>query len=334
MTTESRSYAYCRQSSDMQMSLDMQEGLMRELADRHGRTIHRLAKETESAVRVASEDRPEFMKLRQELHEGDWLFVWRIDRIDRNPFRLTKTMEWLMKNGIVICSHMEGVIDMRTIHGRMMVYGQLMVCDMFISYLREATKAGIHWRKENGFAHGAYKVGRKRVVVERAKRGAKCLRTDVWDQKELADVREIYNRCMAGETLAQIAEDFHANRRKTCNGKLWAPPKKTHRKRSRFANVNERRVRRAFNWYRKVVDAGIQPELMDPTSNIFTEKEPVENREANRAAVLAKAKRSVKSLVRPTPGAFSVIAGIGSGDSELSFEPQCPLTPPDPCTGA
>jgi len=260
-------FGYCRQSTDKQQSLDMQVDLVNDLARRHGKQLDMVRCETESACLFAYNKRPEFAKLMNEFQSGDWLFVWRIDRIERNPFRLPQAMEWLMNRGVVICSHMEGVIDLSTLHGRMMIYGQVMVCDMFKTYLSEATMSGLSWRRSKGFATGMYKIGRKRIPIKNAMRGTKCLKMDVWDTKELADVREIYERVTAGETLADISESFYYTKRLTCMGRMWAPKRKSTHTNSRYALCNEDRVRLAYNWYRKVVDAGLQPEQLDPNSD-------------------------------------------------------------------
>lgn len=295
-------YGYCRQSTDMQMSIDMQLSLVQDLAARHDRELAKqdVLTETASATTTPYNKRPEFSKLMQMVKPGDWLFVWRMDRIERNPFKLPQAMEWLMKENVVICSHMEGVIDLSTIHGRMMVYGQQMVCDMFKTYLSEATSAGLNWRKENGFAYNANRFGRKRVVVRTAKRGGKTLKADVWDSGELHTIREIYRRNQAGETLSAIAEDFYRRKLMTANGKLWCPKVRSTHSWCAFKVCNESRVRSAFAWYKKLADLGIEPEYCDPNITEFlgTKRNPMPE---SQKQVIAQAKERARLAMATFP---------------------------------
>ena len=46
------------------------------------------------------EDRPEFQKMKQEISNGDELFVLELDRLGRNKIETKQEMEWLKSNNI------------------------------------------------------------------------------------------------------------------------------------------------------------------------------------------------------------------------------------------
>jgi DNA invertase Pin-like site-specific DNA recombinase len=267
----STSFAYCRQSTEQQASIGMQTDTVKTLAERHDRALpeKNIRKEVESAISVPYNKRPEFCKIMQEIQPGDWLFAWRMDRLERNPFQLPNVMQWLMNNKITLCTQMEGVIDMTTLHGRMLVYGQQMICDMFKTYLIEATRAGMMHIKKNGFSVG-YRIGRDRVVVKGTKTNRGTPRhTYVWSEHDMATIREVYRRRQAGESLAAIAEDFHNQGLRTCEGRPWVPRRSKHKIYARRGPWSDRRVRQCYTWYQKFVKRGCEPEWFDPNTSCF-----------------------------------------------------------------
>jgi len=103
-------------------------------------------------------------------------------------------------------------------------------------------------------------------------------KADVWSPKELADIREIYSRYTGGEPVVSITNDFYETHRRTANGKLWAKRIKANPK-SKYVILGYKgspvRIYRALKWYRRMKELGIEPEMLDPTSGVFSELESV-----------------------------------------------------------
>ncbi len=196
--------------------------------------------------KVPYHSRAEFKKLLIELERGDWLIVWRLDRIDGNPFSLVQALRLLANCGVRLC-----VLDFEGEELRLegtaftaLVNLMITIADMFRAERREATKRALRHRKERGLAYARFPpLGKKRVV----RNGIKL---DVWDDRECAQIREIWQRYREGESMAQIARDFYKRRLKTASGKPWVKPY------GRKGRLNGNRLYRAYHWYCELLRRG------------------------------------------------------------------------------
>ena len=190
--------------------------------------------------------RPRFKWVLDKLDPGDCLIVWRLDRIDRNPFRLAKALRSLVNRQarVYVLDFQRMELNIHGPGGEVFVKLMSTIADMFRSQRREAVKRALHWRKESGLPYNRYPpLGRKRIVHNGRK-------MDAWDERQCALIRQIKAPYDAGESMAEIGRDFYAQRLKTASGVLWAKPYGRKRK----LNVN--RLCRAYRWYTDLLAQG------------------------------------------------------------------------------
>ena len=190
--------------------------------------------------------RPRFKWLLDKLEPGDCLIVWRLDRIDRNPFRLAKAMRSLVlrQARVYVLDFDRMPLNIHGPGGEVFVKLMSTVADMFRSQRRDAVKRALQERKDCGLAYNRYPpLGRKRVVRN-------GLKTDAWDERQCALIRQIKARYDAGESMAEIGRDFYAQRLKTASGVLWAKPY------GRKKKLNVNRLYKAYRWYTDLLAQG------------------------------------------------------------------------------
>ncbi len=198
------------------------------------------------ASKVPHQKRPEFKKLMDELDRGDCLIVWRLDRIDGNPFRLAEAIGFLVNRQVrlYVLDFGRLEMDLNGAAGEVLVTVMTTVADMFRFQRQAAIKRELQRRKASGLAYTRYPpLGMKRVVH-------KGLKMDVWDEAQCQLIRQIKARRDAGESMAQIGEDFYAKRLKTASGKLWVKPY------GRKGRLNLNRLYRAYQWYSELLAKG------------------------------------------------------------------------------
>lgn len=175
-----------------------------------------------SATEIRWNERPEFVKLMNEMEPGDHLVIWRFDRLERSPFAMVHALEWLVNRGVSVhVLEFGGMqLDLDTPQGRMLAMIMATFAGFFADQLSEAVKSAKAWRKERGLAYqGAPPPGRIRV---RRRVGGKRIIEDVWDQTQCDLIAEVKRRKDAHETMGTIARDFEAREEKLWNGKPWS----------------------------------------------------------------------------------------------------------------
>ena len=97
--------------------------------------------------------RPKLERCSEELHEGDTLVVWRLDRFGRSLTDLVSKMETLEEKGVDFVSVTEG-IDTTTAQGKLTfhIFGALAECERELA--RERTMAGLRAARERGRVGG------------------------------------------------------------------------------------------------------------------------------------------------------------------------------------
>jgi DNA invertase Pin-like site-specific DNA recombinase len=153
---------YARVSTEDQ-SLDLQKDALLKAG------CEKIYEEKESGAKA---DRPELMKLMENLRADDTLVVWRLDRLGRSLKHLIATVEELDSKKVGFQSVTE-VIDTTTPGGRLVfnIFASLSQFEREI--IRERTKAGLASARARG-----RKGGRKPALDEEKKRQAQTLRND------------------------------------------------------------------------------------------------------------------------------------------------------------
>ncbi|MFH1922623.1 MAG: recombinase family protein [Planctomycetota bacterium] len=241
--------------------------------------------EHESATTVSWEDRPEFQAMFAELEKGDMLIVWRLNRIDRKPWRLHNALDKLDTAGIrVLVMDLSfgktkdgGEIDLSTALGRSIVTWLGCMYDMFIEGLSQDASAGVQRRIAQGYAMGvAAPPGmriirvrlpegdetRRKVVPKHAPPGeepGKWMDKAVWDQKQCNIIREAFVRSRVfHEDMPAIAIDFCNRDLKTASGAPWV---KAFREKDRPAPTGILIKRGCIRWDRRKLNRAM--EMMD-----------------------------------------------------------------------
>jgi DNA invertase Pin-like site-specific DNA recombinase len=129
----------------------------------------RIFEEKESGTK---NDRPELLRLMEQLRPGDTLTVWRLDRLGRSLKHLIQTVEELDTKKAGFQSLTEA-IDTTTPGGRLIfnIFASLSQFEKEI--IRERTKAGLIAARARG-----RKGGRKSVMDEDKRKAAQALRND------------------------------------------------------------------------------------------------------------------------------------------------------------
>lgn len=108
---------------------------------------------TDQGVSGAKNDRPGLNKLLKQLHTGDTLVVWRLDRLGRSLPYLVHIIESLKQQKIHFVSITES-IDTSTSGGKLLFHLMAALAEFERSLISERTRAGMAAAKANGKAIG------------------------------------------------------------------------------------------------------------------------------------------------------------------------------------
>lgn len=225
-------YGYARDSTDEQVAnLNVQVERITlsatTLAARTGLAWDQCYAEIGSAICIRWNKRPEFVKLKGKLQRGDHLFLWRLDRIDRNPFAMIEAVRWLVESGIVVHTLQEKggeSLNLDTASGRALVWAMAMVSDIWVEQLKESTSEACRWRRDNGYRFSyAIPPCHKIELVDRGDgRGGvkRPLQRFVWDEQGIAAMTELTGMA-EGCTMSRraIADKLNASGRVDQHGK-------------------------------------------------------------------------------------------------------------------
>jgi site-specific DNA recombinase len=220
---EVRVAVYARVSSERQadkdLSIPAQLKALRQFADKQGwRVVEQFVDEAESA-RTA--DRPEFQKMialaKQKNPPFAIILVWKLSRFARNREHSILYKAMLRKHGVKVVSINEPIDDSPA--GRMLE-GMIEVVDEFYSAnLSVDTVRGMNENASRGFLNGGRApYGYRRVKVkigeaEKAKLEA--------DPAHAPIVKRVFQMCLDGMGVKEIAKKLNAQGYKTRDGKQW-----------------------------------------------------------------------------------------------------------------
>lgn len=204
-----RVYGYCRVSSDRQSregtSLEGQRDEIARWCRSQGFPAPSLVVEVESGSAEKVERRVELAKLISAAEPGDVVVSITVDRWSRDIVHAVQSVRALVKEGVKWHSIREG-IDATTPQGDSTLGIMAWTADQERRRIRERT---VGRRRELTDA-GAYVLGTLPFGYERAARKL------VVSEPEAAIVRAIFARCIAGESLPEIASTLPPKR-----GKAW-----------------------------------------------------------------------------------------------------------------
>jgi site-specific DNA recombinase len=214
---------YARVSSERQadkdLSIPAQLKALRQYADKQGwRVVEQFVDEAESA-RTA--DRPEFQKMiamaKQKPPAFSVILVWKLSRFARNreDSILYKTM--LRKHGVQVVSINEPIDDSPA--GRMLE-GMIEVVDEFYSAnLSVDTVRGMNENASRGFLNGGRApYGYRRVKIKIGEADKAKLETD---PAHAPIVKRVFEMCLEGKGVKDIAKRLNAEGYKTRDGNQW-----------------------------------------------------------------------------------------------------------------
>ncbi len=243
-------------------------------------------REVESATKVAYDERPVFAALMRNMEPDDTLIVWKLDRIDRDPFRTIDCCRWCADHKIKLLIRSlpgGGEIDLSTVMGRTMVMFMAMMNDWWVTNHRDNLVAAIRARKAAGLVYSnRIPYGKKRITENKRK-------VDIWDRNECKDVVEIVVRYREGEFFGYIARDFaHRGKKRAC-GLWWA-----HRQ-GKARRVDPKHIKACYEWadewlktHSDIGGVAVPPETLA--------KQPPEEKTYNRSNSL---KRRVRKKRKP-----------------------------------
>lgn len=113
----------------------------------------------------ASKDRPQFLKLLEQLREGDTVVVWRIDRLGRTTLELIKLMVDFGDMGVNFVSITEG-IDTGSKMGKLWFMLSSVLAENEREILKERTKAGLEAARSRGRVGGRPKGLSKEALIK------------------------------------------------------------------------------------------------------------------------------------------------------------------------
>jgi putative DNA-invertase from lambdoid prophage Rac len=259
-----RIFGYARTSTERQeLSLEEQAERVRQRASaleeqNGGAKWVGCYSEQESATTVSWQERPQLKALTEEIEDGDVLIVWRLSRIDRQPWRMITALDYFTRRRIrVIALELEFAgqganweLDLDTTMGRTLVMLMAMVAEWWLGGMREDVRAALARLKAQGFGFGPEPPLGKRFErvylpngqTTRGRRGGRTFRDrPVWDEEQCGYVREVWVRHkLFGQTLADIARDFIRRGVTTATGKPWA---KSYRRSERNGGLSPDRSR-------------------------------------------------------------------------------------------
>lgn len=107
----------------------------------------RIYKDTATGTRA---DRPQWILCLDNLHPGDTLVIWKIDRLGRNLRDLIDIVTTLDEREVGVLSLTNGIVDTTTAHGKL-VFGMFaLMAEYEAALIRERTQAGLIAARSRG----------------------------------------------------------------------------------------------------------------------------------------------------------------------------------------
>lgn len=215
---------YARVSSEKQaendLSISAQLKALRNYAHKNGWTIYQkeFVDEAESA---RSANRPAFQEMislaKKKVKPFDIILVWKFSRFSRNRDDAIIYKSLLRKHGVSVVSMNEQVDDSPA--GKLLE-GIIEVIDEFYSLnLAEDTIRGLRENATRGFQNGYVPVGYKAKKVMDGNNERTKLEPD---EIFAPIIKRIFDMCLKGSGIKEVAKTLNSEGLKTNKGKLWS----------------------------------------------------------------------------------------------------------------
>lgn len=171
-------------------------------------------------------DRPEGKRLLLEAQHGDYVVVYKLDRLGRTIGDIHSTIDSLTRKGVrIIPQDFFGgsAIDTETIQGKVFLAFFAMMAEIENDLRRDRIISSIESRKERGIYVPSFTGFWKKVIRRDGQRVC------VWNTEQLDIVVEIAKRLGRGEKVAAICRDFRRREIKDFDGRPWGETAMTHK---------------------------------------------------------------------------------------------------------
>lgn len=153
------------QSDQYRQNLDVQEAVLRKIADARDLTIHKVYSDRSSGART--EKRPGYLQLWQDARRGEFnvLLVYAFDRFSRSIEELVRAATELRELGIdLVCYNNQ--IDTSTITGKLVYNVLAAVAEFERDIIRERVITGMEYARAHGTKSGK-EFGRPKRIFRR-----------------------------------------------------------------------------------------------------------------------------------------------------------------------
>ncbi|MCM1439203.1 MAG: recombinase family protein [Roseburia sp.] len=204
---------YARFSSHNQKdaSIDQQVAACTAYAERYGYKVIKVY--SDKAISGKKDNRPDFQRMMRDAQEGkfEYVIAWKSNRMGRNMLHAmlneSKLEDWGIK-----CRYTEESFEDNAA-GRFALRNMMNVNQFYSEAMAEDIKRGMEDNARQCKVNGVLPLG-----YVKGEDGRYAI-----DEEEAAIVREVYERVLAGESFAEIAEDFNARGIKTKAHKKGTP---------------------------------------------------------------------------------------------------------------
>lgn len=147
-------FGYARVST-LDQNLDMQLDALKQAG------CEKIFEEKMSGKR---DDRPELIRLLDQLREGDILVVYKLDRLGRSTFKLLELTAEFEKKGVEFVSIVDG-IDTTTPLGKFFFRTMASIAELERDIIAERTRAGLQAARARGRNGGRPQIDKKKVSI-------------------------------------------------------------------------------------------------------------------------------------------------------------------------
>jgi len=177
-----------------------------------------------SATTMRFHERPKLAELLSKLQDGDYLIIWRLDRLDRNGAGLLRAVEQITGSQgvhLYVLDYGGNEIEMDSMVGMVVCHAMALVAAVDGKQRSEAVKAGMKRARERGEgASGSGNLG-FRTIIAKGQNGRGIIVGLEPCEEERQQIREVHRRRGRGESWQSIARNFHRRGLMTPQGRPW-----------------------------------------------------------------------------------------------------------------
>jgi len=145
--------------------------------------VEKIYKEKISGIK---KNRPALDELKNQVRKGDELYIESISRLGRSSKDLLELIEYFTDKGVKIISEKEGVIDIKTTMGKLVVQIISAIAEMERNIISDRTKDGLERARARGNFGGKPKIKQSKIDT-----ALKMYDSKEYTIKEICDTVEI-----------------------------------------------------------------------------------------------------------------------------------------------